>query len=108
MDFLINNWLYFLLAGAFAFMMFRGGGCCGGHSHRGHDHSGHDHSEHYNENNQNGSEQMNSQINMLRDPVCGMYVDPNNALKGKMGGKTYYFCSESCRAEFTKKQVTNL
>lgn len=102
MDFFINNWLYLLFAGACAYMMFRGGGCCGGHSHRGHDHSEQDHPEHYTGNNRMNSGKPGNRIDMLRDPVCGMYIDPDNAIKEEIGGKTYYFCSESCKEEFIK------
>ncbi|MFZ0699456.1 MAG: YHS domain-containing protein [Thermoplasmata archaeon] len=33
----------------------------------------------------------------VRNPVCGMMVDPARAAtKGTYGGETVYFCSESC------------
>jgi len=31
-----------------------------------------------------------------RDPVCGMDVDKDKAIKKKIGDRTYYFCSEQC------------
>src|SRR3990170_7348761 len=31
-----------------------------------------------------------------RDPVCGMDVDTETAIKRKIGDTTYYFCSQSC------------
>jgi len=31
-----------------------------------------------------------------RDPVCGMTVDEEGAIKRKIGDRTYYFCSQSC------------
>src|SRR5512136_1655808 len=31
-----------------------------------------------------------------RDPVCGMTVEKDTALKAKLGDRTYYFCSQSC------------
>ena len=38
---------------------------------------------------------------MVRDPVCGMEVDPENAAgSSTYQGVTYYFCSEDCRARF--------
>jgi trehalose synthase len=37
----------------------------------------------------------------VRDPVCGMQLDPAKALADEHRGRTYYFCSESCRQEFT-------
>jgi Cu+-exporting ATPase len=33
---------------------------------------------------------------MPRDPVCGMDVDKDKAIKKKIGDRTYYFCSQSC------------
>jgi len=37
-----------------------------------------------------------------KDPVCGMDVDPNSphTLKLQHDGKTFYFCSDSCRKSF--------
>lgn len=36
-----------------------------------------------------------------KDPVCGMPVDPDHAKAASVyGGKTYYFCSTSCRDKF--------
>jgi uncharacterized protein len=34
------------------------------------------------------------------DPVCGMKVDRTKALAAERDGRTYYFCSEHCRAAF--------
>jgi uncharacterized membrane protein YraQ (UPF0718 family) len=34
------------------------------------------------------------------DPVCGMTVDKAKALRLERDGRTYYFCSEHCRAAF--------
>jgi P-type Cu+ transporter len=40
----------------------------------------------------------------VKDPVCGMTVDPQKAA-GKVGygGKTYFFCSTHCKARFEKE-----
>jgi len=58
-------------------------GCCGG----GNDHSGHDHHADGNAN--------------VRDPVCGMTVDPATSQhRFDYRGKTYYFCSAGCRTKF--------
>jgi len=35
-----------------------------------------------------------------RDPVCGMGVDPTQALEYTYRGHRYHFCSESCREQF--------
>ena len=104
MEFLAENWWYLLLVGGFAYMMFRGGGCCGGHSHGGHDHSGHGNMGHSGGNGQYGSGQMSNQIEMVRDPECGMTVNPDTAVKQRIDGKMYYFCSETCRGNFVRKQ----
>ena len=31
-----------------------------------------------------------------RDPVCGMTVDKDTAIKRKIGDRWYYFCSQQC------------
>ncbi len=37
----------------------------------------------------------------VKDPVCGMDVDPHSARhKAEHGGRPYYFCSAGCRAKF--------
>jgi Cu+-exporting ATPase len=37
----------------------------------------------------------------VRDPVCGMDIDPANAVGSEeYQGKTYYFCSEGCHQRF--------
>jgi Cu+-exporting ATPase len=38
---------------------------------------------------------------MVTDPVCGMRIDPDDAVATvEHEGKTYYFCSEVCRDAF--------
>ena len=37
---------------------------------------------------------------LTKDPVCGMTVNPATALDAERDGKTFYFCSEHCRAKF--------
>lgn len=37
----------------------------------------------------------------VRDPVCGMDIDPQNAVASMdYDGKTYYFCSDGCYQSF--------
>ncbi len=36
----------------------------------------------------------------VRDPVCGMPVDPAGARSAGDGGRTFFFCSEYCRGYF--------
>ncbi|MCA1370364.1 YHS domain-containing protein [Bradyrhizobium sp. BRP14] len=35
-----------------------------------------------------------------KDPICGMMVDKATALTSERGGRTYYFCSQSCLRTF--------
>ena len=38
---------------------------------------------------------------MEKDVVCGMQVDPAKAAgTSTYSGKTYYFCTEACKAKF--------
>ncbi|MBM4001109.1 MAG: heavy metal translocating P-type ATPase [Planctomycetes bacterium] len=37
---------------------------------------------------------------MAIDPICGMTVDPATARSAEKGGRTYFFCCESCRTRF--------
>jgi YHS domain-containing protein len=40
---------------------------------------------------------------MVKDPVCGMEIDKQNAAaKVEYRGQTYYFCSPGCKAAFEK------
>jgi YHS domain-containing protein len=40
---------------------------------------------------------------MAKDPVCGMNVDEKKAAgSSTYTGKTYYFCSTSCKTDFDK------
>ena len=37
---------------------------------------------------------------MVKDPVCGMDVDPKTALTSVYQGQTYYFCAAGCKTKF--------
>ncbi len=40
----------------------------------------------------------------VKDPVCGMDIDPNTAAgKSEYKGATYYFCSPGCKKSFDKE-----
>jgi len=39
-----------------------------------------------------------------RDPVCGMVVDADKAIKRKIGDRTYYFCSENCARTYEQPE----
>lgn len=37
----------------------------------------------------------------VKDPVCSMNIDPDrDAVREEYKGKTYFFCSQACRARF--------
>lgn len=40
------------------------------------------------------------------DPVCGMTVDTSTSLSASKDGKTYHFCSESCRRKFVGEDTS--
>ncbi len=52
------------------------------------------------------SSQLPSQIEdeLVKDPMCGIYIPKQKAITAKIGGKVYYFCSQKCKEEYTKRQ----
>lgn len=36
----------------------------------------------------------------LMDPQCGKLVDPKTPIRLRWEQKTYFFCSENCKAQF--------
>jgi YHS domain-containing protein len=41
-------------------------------------------------------------VKLVRDPVCGVFVVPTQALTLGSGTSTRYFCSEKCRQQWGK------
>ena len=41
-------------------------------------------------------------VKLVRDPVCGTWVDPGASLAIDTRGTTHYFCSAACRDSFTR------
>jgi YHS domain-containing protein len=41
---------------------------------------------------------------MVQDPVCKTYVPRREAIKKRIGGQDYYFCSEQCASRFESEQ----
>ena len=37
---------------------------------------------------------------LVRDPVCGVYIAPNEALSVVDNGRTIHFCSAECRQQY--------
>ena len=85
-----------------------GASCCGGgyvardqggHGvHQGHDHHGpHDDQRH----DHGGSAAPKDAEHRVKDPVCGMWVDPHTTKhRAEHNGQPYYFCSAGCREKF--------
>lgn len=44
---------------------------------------------------------------MVRDPVCGMTVDPNTTkFSSNYDGQLYYFCNKVCKTKFDNDHST--
>ncbi|AGG88564.1 heavy metal translocating P-type ATPase [Rhodanobacter denitrificans] len=72
------------------------GSCCGGKAaddHANHEHADHDHADH--------GHVDHGHARVVKDPVCGMTVDPQTAkYHAEHDGQTYHFCSARCREKF--------
>ncbi len=67
------------------------------HHHHGHVHSSHHGSEHSHA----PATAPSDGAHQIKDPVCGMMVDPHATQhKAEHAGRPYYFCSAGCRAKF--------
>ena len=63
-----------------------------------HDHSSHDHHHGH----QHGTPDT------VKDPVCGMQVDPaKTAHRAEHDGQSYFFCSSGCKSKFIADPVSN-
>jgi Cu+-exporting ATPase len=70
----------------------------GGHAHGGQAHSGHEHSGHAHGGHAHGHAHA---AHTVKDPVCGMNVDPHTAKhRAEHAGHSYYFCAARCREKF--------
>src|SRR3712207_1185139 len=66
----------------------------------GHPHHGHDH--HHGPGHGGHAHGPSAPVpGAVKDPVCGMTVDPHTTPhRAEHGGKPYYFCSAGCRTKF--------
>ncbi|MBB5761857.1 heavy metal translocating P-type ATPase [Methylorubrum rhodesianum] len=73
----------------------------GGHGHAEHGHAhGHDHGHHA------GVTESEDGAFRVKDPVCGMMVDPHATKhRAEHDGHPYYFCSNGCRTKFEADPV---
>lgn len=37
---------------------------------------------------------------MVKDPICGMFINSNKSLKSEKSKSTFYFCSKNCKDKF--------
>ena len=45
-------------------------------------------------------------VHMVRDPVCGTFVVPDNALAITDGARRLFFCSTRCRDQYLARSST--
>jgi YHS domain-containing protein len=45
--------------------------------------------------------------NLVKDPVCGLYIPESKAVKLRVKNKDYYFCSNECKEKFLKELNNN-
>jgi len=41
---------------------------------------------------------------MKKDPVCGTYIPEKQAIKHRVNGETYFFCSLECQKKFLEEK----
>jgi|AntRauTorcE11897_2_1112592.scaffolds.fasta_scaffold01081_7 Cu+-exporting ATPase len=59
--------------------------------------------QHHHEHNHHHHKHENSGEHSVKDPVCGMSVNPHEAEhRSQHQGKTWYFCSSGCQSKFEK------
>lgn len=46
-----------------------------------------------------------SEAGMAKDPICGMVIPKERSIKREVGGRTYYFCSDSCVKTFESPET---
>ena len=44
-------------------------------------------------------------VGLVRDPVCGVFVVPGQALTAGSGSNTRHFCSEKCRRDWLARSI---
>lgn len=42
---------------------------------------------------------------MIKDPVCGVFVDLQTSISSKHMGHNFYFCSPACKENFDKEPM---
>ncbi len=39
-------------------------------------------------------------VPLVKDPICGTYIERSHAVSIRTGGIVHYFCSETCKRKF--------
>ena len=50
-----------------------------------------------------GHNPLKSRQEMVKDPICGMYMDSRLAVRLENHNEVFYFCSEDCKNRFLSK-----
>ena len=50
-----------------------------------------------------GAARIPQAVALVRDPICGTFVVPSEALSAGKGNRVHYFCSKRCLSEFQKR-----
>ena len=52
-----------------------------------------------------GSSSQDEGNHMVKDPVCGMYMDRRLAIRLDSRDQSVFFCSEECKKKYTNKSA---
>jgi uncharacterized protein len=55
--------------------------------------------------NQPGEESAENPNQMVKDPVCGMYMDSRLAVRLERRQEKYFFCSEDCKERYLNQST---
>jgi len=68
-------------------------------------HGGHGSGDNGQERHSNHEEGSGSGSRMIKDPVCGVFVDLQTSISSKHMGQNFYFCSPACKENFDKEPM---
>lgn len=97
----VSSILSIIIFGGLFYLMMRRGGC--GMGHRGHGGHGSGDGQGRHSNHEEGSGSGGSR--MIKDPVCGVFVDLQTSISSKHMGQNFYFCSPACKENFDKEPM---
>lgn len=100
----VNSILSIIIFGGLFYLMMRKGGC--GMGHRGHGGYGSGDGQGRHSNHEEGSGSGGSR--MIKDPVCGVFVDLQTSISSKHMGQNFYFCSPACKENFDKEPMKSM